>query len=87
MAQFKSATLRLDEMKELRNQNMAVSVMMSMVVLGIALFVRPSLSRFIGSLVHYDSIEMISTESEKDTGKKKEGEMIVPMKKIEPKDR
>ncbi len=80
------ATLKLDEMKELRNKNMAVSVMMSMVVLGIALFVRPSLSRFIASLVQYDSIEMISTESEKDNRKKKEGEMVVPMKKIEPKD-
>ena len=82
------ATLKIDEMEELRNKNMAVSVMMSMVVLGIALFVRPSLSRFIASLVHYERFEMIATPPEDEIqDKKKEGEMIVPMKKIEPKER
>ena len=82
------ATLKIDEMEELRNKNMAVSVMMSMVVLGIALFVRPSLSRFIASLVHYERFEMIGTQPEDEIqDKKKEGEMIVPMKKIEPKER
>lgn len=79
-------TLKIDEMAEIRDKNMAVSIMMSMVVLGIALFVRPSLSRFIASLVHYDRIEMITTERDDDKAdKKKEREMVVPMKKIEPK--
>jgi len=82
---YHKATTTLDEMEELRNNNMAVAVMMSMIVLGITFFVRPSLSRFIASMVHYDRIEMISTGDEEDSGKKKEGELIVPMKKIEPK--
>jgi hypothetical protein len=78
------ATLNLDEMEELRNKNMAVSVMMSMVVLGIALFVRPSLSRFISSLVHYEKLETI-TSPDVEEQPADEGELIVPLKKIEPK--
>ncbi len=81
------ATLHLDEMEELRKKNMSVSVMMSMVVIGIALFVRPSLSRFISSLVHYEKFETITTTDEKETGQSNEGEMVVPLKKIEPRKR
>jgi hypothetical protein len=81
------ATIGLDEMMELRNKNVAVSVIMSLVVLGIALFVRPSLSRFISSLVHYEKFEEMAIKEktgQPEDKENKEGEMIVPLKKIEP---
>ena len=81
------ATRSLDELQELRHKNISVAIMMSMVVMGIALFVRPSLSRFISSLVHYEKFQDITN---KDKGENKplqnnSNEMIVPLKKIEPK--
>lgn len=53
---FKSTT-HVDEMLEIKNKNIAVSVITSMVILGIALFVRPALNRFVSSLVHYERFE------------------------------
>ncbi len=80
------ATRSLDELQELRHRNISVAIMMSMVVMGIALFVRPSLSRFISSLVHYEKFEQFAI---KDKSENKpagnNNEMIVPLKKIEPK--
>ena len=80
------ATRSLDEMKELRHRNISVAIMMSMVIMGIALFVRPSLSRFIASLVHYEKFEeyAIQNKARDKTEKNKSNEMIVPLKKIEP---
>ncbi len=81
------ATRKLDELQELRHRNISVAIMMSMVVLGIALFVRPSLSRFISSLVHYQKFEDFTNgdRNKIQPGKNDSNEMIVPLKKIEPK--
>jgi uncharacterized membrane protein YjfL (UPF0719 family) len=80
------ATRSLDELRELRHRNISVAIMMSMVVMGIALFVRPSLSRFIASLVHYEKFEEYAIQDKtKDKPDTKNQEMIVPLKKIEPK--
>jgi uncharacterized membrane protein YjfL (UPF0719 family) len=81
------ATRSLDELQELRHKNISVAIMMSMVVMGIALFVRPSLSRFISSLVHYEKFQDIAIkEKEQNIPSQNNGnEMIVPLKKIEPK--
>ena len=80
------ATRSLDELRELRHRNISVAIMMSMVVMGIALFVRPSLSRFIASLVHYEKFEEYAIQDKtKDKPDAKNQEMIVPLKKIEPK--
>ncbi len=67
------STTKVDEEEELKNNNIAVSVLMSMVLLGITLSVQPSLERFIFSMVNYDvSEELIEEEPE-------EG-MIIPEK-------
>lgn len=81
------ATRHLDELQELRHKNISVAIMMSMVVMGIALFVRPSLSRFISSLVRYESIENFTLKEKHNADQEQnlKNEMIVPLKKIEPK--
>ena len=65
-------------MEELRKNNTAVSVLMSIVLIGITLSVQPSLERFIFSLVNYDTSETATQEEIPQTE-----EMIIP-KKIEP---
>ena len=79
---FFKATGWVDEMKEMRNKNVAVSIVVAAVVIGISLFVRPSLNRFISSLIHYEKFESIG--SEEDSEEEME-EMIVPLQQIEPK--
>ena len=53
------STRKLDEMEELKNNNTAVAVLMSIVLIGITLAVQPSLERFIFSLVNYDVNERV----------------------------
>ena len=50
------ATIHVDEIAELKRGNVAISVTMSVVVLGMSLFVREPVQRFIGSLVDYDNL-------------------------------
>ena len=72
------STRKVDEMEELKNNNTAVSVLMSMVLIGITLSVKPSLERFIFSMVDYEVTEE-TIEPEEIIE-----EMVIP-KKIEPK--
>jgi len=50
------ATRKIDEMAEIRANNMAVAVIVSLVLLGITLYIQPSVSRFFTSLVDYDAL-------------------------------
>lgn len=80
---FFKATGYVDEMKELKNKNISIAIMVSMVIIGITLFVRPSLNRFISSLIHYEKFETKSMEQ--DSEEATPGEMIVPLEQLEPK--
>ncbi len=80
---FFKATGYVDEMKELKNKNISIAIMVSMVIIGITLFVRPSLNRFISSLIHYEKFEAKSMEQ--DSEEATPGEMIVPLEQLEPK--
>ena len=51
------ATADVDEMAEIRRNNIAVSVLLSGVLLGLTLFVYPPLHRFMASLVDYQVLE------------------------------
>ena len=73
------STKKVDEMEELRQNNTAVSVLMSIVLVGITLSVQPSLERFIFSLVNYDTSEQALEEEVP------EPQQIIVPKKIEPK--
>lgn len=73
------STKKVDEMEELRQNNTAVSVLMSIVLVGITLSVQPSLERFIFSLVNYDTSEQVLEEEIP------EPQQIIVPKKIEPK--
>lgn len=75
---YLKATINIDEIDEIKNNNIAVSIMLSLVVLGMTLFIQPSLNRFISSFVRYDySVveENVPLES---------GEIAPPMKKVNP---
>jgi hypothetical protein len=47
----------VDEIAELKSNNIAVAAMLSIVILGLTLFIKPSVERFVSSLVSYDMIE------------------------------
>jgi uncharacterized membrane protein YjfL (UPF0719 family) len=80
---FFKATGWVEEMKEMRNKNVAVAIVVAAVGIGISLFVRPALNRFISSLIHYEKFESIGNESipEED----EPGGMIIPLEQVEPK--
>ena len=72
------ATINIDEMKEIKKNNIAVSIMLSLVVLGMTLFIKPSVNRFVASFVKYDiSLKKIDIQL-------REGEVAPPMEKINP---
>lgn len=50
-------SVHVDEIAELKNNNLAVAVILSIVILGLTLFIKPSVERFVSSLVSYDTIE------------------------------
>lgn len=61
---FIKATADVDEMAEIKNNNIAVSILVSFVMIGVTMFIRPSFDNFIASLVNYNKLEnVISTPS------------------------
>ncbi len=75
---YVASTRRVDEAKELSKDNTAVSVLMSIVMIGITISVQPTLERFIFSLVNYNMTETIE---EVDPNVE---EMVIPKQKINP---
>lgn len=57
------ATRNVDEVAEIQNNNFAVAAMLSLVILGLTLFIKPSVERFVSSLVSYDMIEATFSSS------------------------
>jgi hypothetical protein len=72
---FIKSTVEIDEVSEIKNNNTAVAILISLVILSTTLFIRPSLKNFNASLINYEALE-------KDMIKGDEGydnqEMIVP---------
>ena len=60
---YMMATIHIDEMSEIRRNNVAVAVLVSAVLLGMTLFIRPAVQRFISSLVDYETLERIDWEA------------------------
>jgi len=55
-------TVDIDEVKQVRESNVAVSVLISLVVVAMTLFIKPSVNHFISSLVNYESLESLPAE-------------------------
>lgn len=54
---FIYATDRLDEIQEIKNNNIAVAILVGAVMLSVTLYIRPSLSNLVSSFVDYRSLE------------------------------
>lgn len=66
---FISATAKLDEVKEIKNNNIAVAILVSAVLLSVTLYIRPSLGNLVQSFVDYRSLEkpaMLEPTQDKD---------------------
>jgi uncharacterized membrane protein YjfL (UPF0719 family) len=75
---YLKVTIHLDEIKEIKANNIAVSIMLSLVVLGMTLFIQPSVNRFVASFVRYD-MSLINENIILN-----EGEVLPPIEKINP---
>jgi uncharacterized membrane protein YjfL (UPF0719 family) len=51
------ATRKIDEMKEIRGNNIAVAVVLGAIILGMCFFVRPPMQNLMRSFLRYDQIE------------------------------
>lgn len=71
-------TVNLDEIAEIKKNNIAVSVSLSLVILGMTLFIRPSFDNLIKSFVTYDIRVDTNTQNS-------DGKGIVPQKNVPPK--
>lgn len=69
---YLKSTINIDEMEEINKNNIAVSVMLSLVIVGMTLFIKPSLDRFVSAFVNYD-IELID-----DTYSLDDAELLIP---------
>ena len=76
---YLKVTIHLDEIKEIKANNIAVSIMLSLVVLGMTLFIQPSVNRFVASFVRYD-MNLVNENIILN-----EGEVLPPIEKINPK--
>jgi len=78
---FIKSTIEIDEVAEIKKNNLAVAVLISLVIISTTLFIRPSLENFNKSLIDYDKLEreMIPQEELYE-----EGEYIVPEQYIPP---
>jgi uncharacterized protein DUF350 len=80
------STPLVDEIAEIKSDNIAVAVILSAVVIGLSLFVEPALDRFVSSLVDYDSMERIVLPAKKPPlPPAQSGEVVVPETRISPK--
>jgi len=59
---FISATAKLDEIQEIKNNNIAVAILVGAVLLSVTLYMRPSLGNLVHSFVDYRSLEKPLTE-------------------------
>ncbi len=78
-----AATLDVDEIKEIREDNVAQSILLTAVLLGMTYFIQEPTSRLISSLVDYESLEqieagpIIAPEPETET-------MVIPSRRLPP---
>lgn len=79
-----AATHDVDEIREVKANNIAQALLLSGVLLGMTYFIHTPLSRFISSLVDYDSLESLETRPreiiEPVTGER----LVVPPIKVSP---
>ena len=54
---YMRATTKIEEIKEIKENNIAVAVIISIIILGATLFIKSPVKRFISSLIDYDAIE------------------------------
>ncbi len=54
---YMRATKKIDEIEEIKKNNIAVAVILSLVILGVMLFIKPSVSRLISSFVNYEMVD------------------------------
>ncbi|TAE08214.1 MAG: DUF350 domain-containing protein [Bacteroidetes bacterium] len=54
---FISATAKLDEVQEIKNNNISAAILVGAVLLSVTLYMRPSLSNLVQSFVDYKSLE------------------------------
>ena len=52
------STKDVDELKEIKNNNLAVSLLSSAVMLSICIYIKPSLAIFISGLINYSLLEI-----------------------------
>ncbi len=80
------STKNLDEIQEIRANNIAVAIMVSFVIFGITFYMRQPFNNFMQSLVDYESMEKVTIQKlpvkplEMDKGKKviDQGKIVLP---------
>ena len=56
---YMAATINIDEMAEVKKNNIAVAILLSAVLLSMSIFIQPAANRFIASLVNYESLQSV----------------------------
>ncbi len=65
IAIYMKATTQIDEIDEITKNNISIAVIMSIVILGLTLFIRSPVKRFISSMINYDAIESSNVDKSK----------------------
>jgi uncharacterized membrane protein YjfL (UPF0719 family) len=76
---FISATAKLDEIQEIKNNNISVAVLVGAVLLSVTLYIRPSLGNLVHSFVDYRSLEKPIVEEKPNKGEQPQPERIKPI--------
>ncbi|MDH4224499.1 MAG: DUF350 domain-containing protein [Deltaproteobacteria bacterium] len=61
---YLKATIHIDEMGEIRKNNLAVAVLLASVVLGMTLSIRAPVQRFVAGLVNYQDLSRVEASPE-----------------------
>lgn len=77
-----AATLDVDEIAEIKADNVAQSVLLTAVLVGVTLFIQEPFGRFISSLVDYDQLEAVRVDMP--PAPMTDEELVVPQRKVSP---
>jgi uncharacterized membrane protein YjfL (UPF0719 family) len=76
---FIYGTAKLDEMQEIKNNNLSVSVLLSIVLLSMTLFIRPAFGNLMQSFVDFNALEKPMTDVKKEDPKNVQPEQVKPI--------
>ena len=75
-------TTKIDEIKEIKGNNIAVSIILSLVLPGMVIFIQPALQNLLSSVINYDQVRAVMEEPVSQTEEQPSSDTVEPPLKV-----